>query len=410
MDRRLLALLSFSVIALGLVVLVTRLLGSDSGPSSAVLTSDPAVDELPVIEPLTSADAAGKPTPTPPDGFELAFDFPDETDELIPEPQQGPPAPPPPEAVYTGVLGSLGPNEQIVAPAADPPPAVAAGVSPLTGTASASAGAQALVAKIDNAEAGRPQAGIADADVVVEEMVEGGITRLAAIFQTSGQALGPIRSARTTDIAILVSLNRPLLAWSGANSLTASLVLAQPIVDRGLSTGAAYVRSTGRPAPHNLMTDVASIRAGATGTTPPTQFAFRSPEDELLGTETAGFAVDFPAVSVGWQWDGQAWARTQNGSAHVDAAGVQVRAENVIVQVVRYGGTGMADTSGAAVKEALSVGTGRAWIYTQGRVIRANWTKPSLAAVTTFTDGAGNHIPLTPGRTWIELAPPSAVG
>ncbi len=93
-------------------------------------------------------------------------------------------------------------------------------VAPLTGLPidPATAARPALVVKIDNFPTiARPQVGINQADIVFEEIVEG-ITRFAAVFQSEdADPVGPIRSARTSDINILAQLGRPLLAWSGGN-------------------------------------------------------------------------------------------------------------------------------------------------------------------------------------------------
>ncbi|HEY1279471.1 MAG TPA: DUF3048 domain-containing protein, partial [Acidimicrobiales bacterium] len=72
----------------------------------------------------------------------------------------------------------------------------------------------ALVVKIDNHPEARPQTGLNQADVVYEEMVEG-ITRFFAVFQSADSTpVGPIRSARTTDVNIVAGLSKPLFAWS----------------------------------------------------------------------------------------------------------------------------------------------------------------------------------------------------
>ena len=98
---------------------------------------------------------------------------------------------------------------------------------PLTGLPATDLGLlkrPALVVKIDNADgsgagnAARPQSGLNQADVVYEEMVEGSVTRLAAVFQSGdSDPVGPIRSFRTTDVAVFTPLHNPLFAWSGAN-------------------------------------------------------------------------------------------------------------------------------------------------------------------------------------------------
>ncbi len=137
---------------------------------------------------------------------------------------------------------------------APPPP-----TWPLTGLPlddPAQAAKPVLVVKIDNAQpdrgqGARPQAGINQADVVFEEVVEGSVTRFASLFHsTDADPVGPIRSARTTDLLIMAPLNRPLFAWSGANANVAGQVRAAPLVDVGHDAASdVYYRDSSRPAP-----------------------------------------------------------------------------------------------------------------------------------------------------------------
>ena len=73
----------------------------------------------------------------------------------------------------------------------------------------------ALTIKIDNTPEAHPQYGINEADVVYEEIVEGGITRLAAIFNSNlPTKVGPVRSVRRTDREIVFPIGG-IFAFSG---------------------------------------------------------------------------------------------------------------------------------------------------------------------------------------------------
>ncbi|HEX7131024.1 MAG TPA: DUF3048 domain-containing protein [Iamia sp.] len=133
--------------------------------------------------------------------------------------------------------------------------------APLTGLPVADPallGRAALAVKIDNldipGETSVPQTGLAFADVVVEEVVEGGITRFVAVLHsTDAPEVGPVRSARTTDVHLLPVLGRPLFAYSGGNPGVLRAVRESPaLVDRGGEWAPAYVRIRGRRPPHNL--------------------------------------------------------------------------------------------------------------------------------------------------------------
>lgn len=294
------------------------------------------------------------------------------------------------------------------------------GGAPLTGlprTDEAKLARAAMIVKIDNAPKGRPQAGINQADVVVEEGVEGGITRLAVIFHSQdpvNDTVGPVRSARTTDIFIAAPMNRPLFAWSGANADFAKLVRQAPLVDVGISAKPGpYRRERGRPALYNLFASFSGLYAGSQGGgPPPPMFAYRADSEAVANSEPANKAhlqwKDKVRTDVDWAWDpaSTTWKRTQNGTPHVDAAGAQVSAKNVVIQFATYHDTGYRDQSNTVVPEADLVGQGDVWVLTDGKVVKGKWSKTAQDAVTSYVDASGNPIKLTPGQTWLELPKP----
>ena len=296
----------------------------------------------------------------------------------------------------------------------------AGAVSPLTGlppSDPATLGRPALVVKNDNAPHARPQAGVNEADVVFEEGVEGGVTRFAVIFHSAdAPSAGPVRSARSTDIALSRQLGRPLFAYSGANKVFAKLLAESPLVDVGVGkVPAAYRREPGRTSPYNLFTSTPPLFAEATADQPAPGPLFQyRPAGEVPAEQGSEPAVKVTGVwrgrivtTVSFEWDAAAgtFPRTQDGTAHVDAAGVRVAPANVIFQVVKYVDTGLVDRSGAAVPEAELLGEGEAVVLTGGRLIRGRWSKAGVDDLTTYTDANGAPIRLTPGRTWVELVP-----
>ncbi len=267
----------------------------------------------------------------------------------------------------------------------------------------------ALAVKIDNAVRARPQSAINDADIVYVELVEGGQTRYAAVFHSEEPGtVGPVRSMRTTDLNLLRPLNSPLFASSGANQITTSAVNASSLVNISAATGAggAYFRSSGRSAPHNLFSTTDGLRraGGSAGGAPPELFNIRRPGTDLpnASESVGGVRVQYPSTGVVYDWNGSGWERTQDGIATVDSGGVRTAPETVIVRFTTYG----VSPADAASPEANVVGSGAAWIFTEGRLIRGSWSQSGPSAVTQFSDENGNPVELLPGRVWVELPQP----
>lgn len=294
-------------------------------------------------------------------------------------------------------------------------------VAPLTGLPATDAEllkGPALVVKIDNVEPkARPQAGLNVADVVYEERVEGSVTRLLAIFHSANASpVGPVRSARTSDLGVVNALHRPFFAWSGANDTFAARIRSAPLTDVGYDKASKhYVRAKDRKAPDNLMlVDSAEIRkepASDGAGEPPALFTYRAAGQapahlEPVTTVNVSYGSSAGAAPVTYTWNGTGWARTQKGTPHVDADGLQVAPPNVIIQFVDYAASGTTDQFGVQIPEAQLVGEGDAWVLTAGGLVAGRWHKPSLDQVTTYTDVDGNPIGLSPGRTWVALPQP----
>jgi hypothetical protein len=314
-----------------------------------------------------------------------------------------PAAPVDPTVGYRGVLGTLGPGD-VVAAATISAPRAQPNAAPLTGLWFAEVPRrEAVVVKIDNSPKARPQVGLNTADIVIEERVEGGITRLAAIFHSRSTVVGPVRSGRTTDISFLTALGSPSLVYSGANASFDALLLAQPTVANfsAARTG-GYWRDSGRKAPSNLFTDTATFSRA--GNPPPPQFAYRPFGEAAPWPGASHVRIDFGRTVSEWSWDvnAGAWVRSQDAKAH-NTDGGRVATTNVIVAVVDEVDTGAVDTAGSPVPEFVFVGSGPVTVFSGAHVIQGTWTRPSLRSPALLTDASGQPIELDPGRTWIEL-------
>lgn len=298
-------------------------------------------------------------------------------------------------------------------------------VAPLTGLRVADAALVArppLAVKVDNLDANGetavPQLGLLKADVVFEEIVEGNITRLVAVFHSQQPGrVGPVRSARTTDVQLLPQLGRPLLAWSGGNAGVVSAVRSSPsIIDAGVDRApGSYSRQGPHRAPHNLYVEADQLWGLAPAGTPAPGplFSYRTPGQAPPAGARQALGVDLTwggggaSSPVSWRWDEniRSWVRNQNGRFHTDQSGQAITAKNVVVLVTEYGQSA-ADTRSP---EALTVGSGELFAYTNGRVIHGTWSRPDASKPAVLVDDAGAPVLLSPGQTWVELPRPGGV-
>ncbi len=300
---------------------------------------------------------------------------------------------------------------------APPPP-----ICPLTGEVAPGGkipSRPALAVKIENLPEARPQSGLNKADIVYEEPVEGGITRFITIFQCGdANRVGPIRSGRTTDPLILMQYGKPLLGYSGGANKVRKAIQHSPVIDLSVANQpSVYTRDPSRVEPHNLYTATTDLwaagkKAAKSAASAPDPVFTYSDKYDGKSKKVAQVHLAFSSYSdVYWDWskrDG-AWLRSHGALAHTLEDGSRVSAVNVVVQQVDVVAGDIIDPAGNPSPEVDVVGSGKAWMFRNGRMIVGRWQRASLDDQTTFQTKAGVVISLAPGNTWVELLP-STIG
>ncbi|HUV57910.1 MAG TPA: DUF3048 domain-containing protein [Acidimicrobiales bacterium] len=280
-------------------------------------------------------------------------------------------------------------------------------VAPLTGLADPSGASlkrPALSVKIENTPDALPQWGVDQADAVYEEIVNGGITRLLAVFNSHApQKIGPVRSVRPTDTQIVWPIGG-IFAYSGGAAYAIASISTAPVkqVDES-SAGAAMFRDPTRYAPHNLYGVAPALFAfGGTPTPPPALFTYRTGAETLPSSLVKSFVVPFPSIyPVTWTWDSSttSWDRTLFGSPDVTGTGVRESPKNVVVMWVNY-----VNGIGTMSSYADLQGSGPAAVFTDGREVKGVWSRgASKGDILQYRTTSGTTIALTPGQTWVEV-------
>jgi len=293
-----------------------------------------------------------------------------------------------------------------------------AAVWPLRGTPAPNADAiraRPLVVKVAADPAARPQTGLADADLVLEIPVEGGLTRYAVVFQSKDPAkVGPVRSARQSDLNYLSSLHA-IVAHVGASEQVTKMVR-----DAAKSGGFvdvdefehpdAFERTSDRPAPYNAYTTGAKLRqaGGSDKVSVPALHYGDAPSGSADGTT---LTVPLPAEPIKYLYDSakSAYHRTYGGGpAATTDGGNEVLPTNVIVittDVTTIPGT--ADAAGAPSVDYRATGSGPVVILRDGKRYGGTWARQG-EGMYTFKDAGGGEILLKPGLTWIHIMPMEA--
>lgn len=277
-----------------------------------------------------------------------------------------------------------------------------------------------LTVKIDNHPQARPQFGIDQADVIVEEKVEGGLSRFMALYQSKDvDRVGPVRSLRSTDAKWLKPVGG-MIAYSGGIAPFRNQLAPNGIADLGGDTYGPkyYKRRSDRPFEHSMYVNTEVMRE----LTPKSAKAPKALFSFLKSGETFGGSTATPVNSVSlrmgtgsqatffdWTWNVEkgAFMRGTEGKAHQVEGQGQIAMKNVVIQFTSYSATPYRDRANSPVDEANVVGSGDAWILSDGKIVQGRWTRSGADQVTQYTDALGEVVKLQPGKSWVSLVPPA---
>ncbi|MFD0318438.1 DUF3048 domain-containing protein [Streptomyces flavalbus] len=262
-----------------------------------------------------------------------------------------------------------------------------------------------LAVKIDNARQARPHTGLDAADIVYAEQVEGGLSRLMAVYATRlPEVVGPVRSARESDLELLRQFHRPTLAFSGAQRKLLPLIDEAPLrAEPPGRTRDAYFRGPGRPAPHNLYLRPARLLAAAPGRDALTGTGFRYGAAPDGGTPSDARTVRFPAASFTFTWSERrdGWLVAMDGTEARSTEGRRLAPATVVVQHVHMRTSDFHDSNGNFTPFIETVGSGRAEVLRDGRVYDAHWKRDIASDGTRFTTGDGRPVNFADGQVWV---------
>ncbi len=262
------------------------------------------------------------------------------------------------------------------------------------------------VVKVDNTPNSAPQLGLGSADLIVEELVEGGLTRLAVFFYSEiPRDVGPVRSMRASDIGIVKPAAGDLVASGGARRTVTRLASAGVSTFTEDASGIGFYRDNRRASPYNLFSHLSVLAAqpGSRWQVPGgTYLPFGSSSDFSgdisVRTITATFSGSH---TTRWKHTADGWVRPDSFAT----SGNDFVADNVLLLRVRTVDAGYRDPAGNPVPETELFGTGAGVLAHGDQAMQITWTKKDKMSELSLTTKDGTAVSLPPGRTWIELVP-----
>ncbi|MDP3057882.1 MAG: DUF3048 domain-containing protein [bacterium] len=265
--------------------------------------------------------------------------------------------------------------------------------------------AGAIVASIDNYVSARPQSGLDKADLVVEMIAEGGITRFLAFFYSKpAPLLGPIRSARYYFVQIVKPFNVPFAHAGGAQqALDLIKELKVPDICEIYNSSAAFWRDTSRAAPSNLYTSTTRLinevhkKGLSLSILPKLPFGIMTD-----GKKASKITLTYsPSYNTSWTLENNRYLRYINGKPHTMKDGAKLYADTIVVLAAPHRNV----YEGTLLRTDIDIiGSGAARFFRDGFWWEGTWEKKS--AITHFEFLVdGQTFQFNEGITWIQVLP-----
>lgn len=269
-----------------------------------------------------------------------------------------------------------------------------------------------LVVKIDDTTQAHPQIGLEDADVVYIEQVEGGLTRLAAVFSSViPQRIGPVRSARISDIDIMAQYGRVAFAYSGAQKKLLPVITAANVQDLGAQHEGPSIYTTDpkriQPYAMVLRADLLMQKVLEKKYSIDEAKNVGSVFGDLQegGVPTSKVVMHWPAAtySASWSEEQQRWLLKHNNSDNIAESGIHLGPTTLVIQMVSITPSEYKDKLGGVTPFSQTVGSGKAYVLRNGELFATTWNRSFEDSGTTFTLKSGEQMNFAPGQIWIAL-------
>jgi len=269
-----------------------------------------------------------------------------------------------------------------------------------------------LAVKIDDTSLARPQFGLEEADVVYIEQVEGGLTRLAAIFSSSiPQRIGPIRSARISDIDILAQYGKVVFAFSGAQRAMLTIISNSNLWDYGAqrSSPVIYTRDETRRSPYDMVlrSDLLLEKVNNDGrdvaVSKSVGWSFGQAPQGGVAIDSVSLRWPASKYEASWSKAEQRWLLSNGGVANFAISGKQLGPTTFVIQNVEMSDSIFRGSDGSYTPLSETVGSGTGYILRDGRSFKANWSRPMAESGTSWTLADGSEIKFAPGSIWVAL-------
>jgi len=262
--------------------------------------------------------------------------------------------------------------------------------------------------KFDDTSAAHPQDGVESADIVYITEVEAGFTRLMGIYSSNyPEVLGPIRSARISDLSILSEYGKVGFLYSGAQSKLRPVISAANLVNLSAERNppSIYFNEPSRRSPYSMMVrpNLLLEKAGDVelAKEPGWQHGARAEDaKKIISAEIEWANASYEAA---WSVEEKRFLLKHNGKANIASSGIQLGSPMMVIQMVKISPSEYGDKFGGVTPKSEVIGSGHGYLLRNQRVVKVLWNRASLSEPTTWSLEDGSPAYFARGQLWFFL-------
>ena len=267
---------------------------------------------------------------------------------------------------------------------------------------------QVVAVKFDDTKYAHPQKGLDAADVIFVTQVEAGLTRVMAIYSSQyPEEVGPVRSARISDIDIMAQFGRVGFMYSGAQSKLRPVLSAANIVNLSAERNppSIYVTDPSREPPYAMMVKIPALLEKAEGIDLVKPIGIKHGELAESAIPILSARVDWPNAKyeIFWNEDEKRFLLDFDGEPNVDEKGNQLGSPMMVIQLIEIYPSEYGDKFGGVTPKNDVVGNGTGYLLRNGKITKVNWSRSTPESETLWTLEDGSNALFERGQIWFFL-------
>ena len=262
--------------------------------------------------------------------------------------------------------------------------------------------------KFDDTNDAHPQQGVESADVVYITQVEAGLTRLMGIYSSNyPEVLGPIRSARISDLSILGEYGRVGFLYSGAQSKMRPVIAESNLINLSAERNppSIYFNDPSRRSPYSMMVKPNLLLEKAADVELAKKPGWQHGPRAKGAKKIISAEINWPNAGYEAYWSAidRKFLLKHNSRENIASSGMQLGSPMMVIQMVKISPSEYGDKFGGVTPKSEVIGSGHGYLLRNQRVVKALWNRASLSEPTTWSLEDGSPAFFAPGQIWFFL-------